>query len=702
MKLLKRSIIIVGTTVVFFALILLLLLISITVYAKINVNSEADNALFEAAKYGNITKFYANGAPLGTDDYIPIEIETNSHAQNQKVWYKSTEVSEYLKNGFIAVEDREFFRHDGVNWRRTALAVLNSLFKFRDRFGASTITQQVVKNISGDNEITFRRKLNEIIRAVKIEKTHTKEEIIELYMNIAPMGENSVGVGRASKIYFNKEPDELFLHEAAMLVGITNAPTKYNPYNDPESCKKRRDFVLSSMLECGFISENDYAKAVEEPILLAERQDRKNIVNSWFIETVSDDIISDLVKKYSISPETARIYLSGGGLSVYTTERIEVQKILDDFFSDNANLPPEANCGLNYGFVVTDSKNGNLLGIIGQAGRKKGERLLNYANVNHPPASTIKPLSIYAPLIDKGVINWSLMVEDSPATTIEKNGELIGYPKNSPDKYDGMVSIADAIKLSKNTVAFKLCETSDVNEIYDKLYNDFGFYSMVKSDLSAAPLALGQLTNGVTLRKLTAAYTVFPSDGVLCKQRSYVSVLDNKNSVILDNKPEEKRILKESTARIMNQLLAGVVDSGTAKSITLKNTYDTAGKTGTSSNNRDKLFIGYTPYFTMGIWCGYSDGTTPVYALSVSHLEIWDKVSTAIHNTVLHDVPEGELEQFCTEGLERLAYFKDNGMLLPDNFVIDEYSQGVSYGYFDKRNRPEKLRKTEEENITDI
>ncbi len=706
MKIIKRSVIILGTAVISVATAVLLLLIFVNVYAKINVNSEADEALFAAAKLGNITKFYANGAPLGTDDYIPIEIQTYSHAQNQKIWYRSDDVSEYLKRGFIAVEDREFFEHDGVNWRRTLLALLNSVFKFKDRFGASTITQQVVKNISGDNEITFKRKLNEIIRAVKIEKRHSKEEILELYMNIAPMGENSVGVGRASQIYFGKEPDELELHEAAMLVGITNAPTKYNPYTNMAECKKRRDFVLSSMLECGFINQDEYGSAISEPIRLSGREDRKNLVNSWFIETVSEDIIADLVSKYSISADTARLYLNGGGLSVYTTERLSVQNILDDFFSDTSNLPAEIKNGLNYGIVVADSKNGNLLGVIGQGGKKSGDRLFNYAAANHAPASTIKPLSIYAPLIDKGIINWATLIDDSPLKMIEKNGELIGYPKNSPDKYDGIINVEDAIRLSKNTVAMRLYEMSDANEIYDKLYADFGFDSLVRdgghSDLAAAPLALGQLTKGVTLRKLTAAYTAFPSDGVAYKQRSYVSVLDNKNNVILENIPESKRVFKESTARIMNQLLMGVTENGTAKSITLKNAYDTAGKTGTSANNRDKLFVGYTPYFTIGLWCGYGDGVTPVYSIFPSHLEIWDIIATRIHNSELENVRETDLERFSTEGLEMLAFFKDTGELVPDGFDFDINSAAVGYGYFDAINRPNKSKKSEEENIVDI
>lgn len=706
MKILKRFIIISGISVTAIALVAFLGLFFLSIYARINVNPDADEALFEAAKLGNITKFYANGAPLGTDDYIPIEIETKSHATNQKIWLRGNDISSYVKDGFIAVEDREFFEHDGVNWRRTFAALLNSIFKFDDRFGASTITQQVVKNISGDNEITVKRKLNEIIRATKIEKNHTKEEILELYMNIAPMGENAVGVGKAAEIYFGKSADELSLSESAMLVGITNAPTKYNPYTDAQSCKKRRDFVLSSMLECGFITEKEYSLAKEEPISVKSREERGNTVNSWFIETVSEDIISDLVKKYDINADTARLYLNGGGLTVYTTERIGVQRALDEFFSDTENLPQEFKDGLNYAFVVADSKNGNLLGIIGQAGKKKGERLFNYATADHPPASTVKPLSIYAPLIDKGIINWSTLIDDSPIKTVKKNGELVGYPKNSPDVYSGMISIEDAVRLSKNTVAMKLYEKMPTEEIYSNLYNTFGFTSLVRSgknhDFAPAPLALGQFTKGVDLRKLTSAYTVFSSDGTLYKQRSYIAVFDNKNKVVLENKPEEKRVFNESTARIMNQLLMGVTERGTAKSITLKNTYDTAGKTGTSANNRDKLFIGYTPYFTMGIWCGYGDGISSVYTTSPSHLEIWDKIASEIHLSELGNTDEGELEKFSTEGLSRYAFFKESGELVPDGFDVTDISESVGYGYFDNENKPEYAKKFDDDETTEI
>ncbi len=688
MKILKRGIIVFSALILLCALVFVVLLTFLTVYSRKNINYTADEALFQAAKLGNVSKFYANAAPLGTDDYVPVEIESVSHTENQKIWYTFDTISDYLKKGFVAVEDREFYEHKGVNIRRTMAALLNSIFKFDKRFGASTITQQVVKNISGDDDISFKRKLNEILRAYKIEKNHTKEEILELYMNIVPLGEKTLGVGAASLIYFGKEPDELKINEAAMLVGITNAPTRLNPYNNPEECISRRNFVISSMRDCGFISEEEYLQAINSELEVLPRGEPSESVNSWFIETVISDITRDISNKYSISKEVAAKYVRGAGLTVYTTENINIQNELEMFFENRQNLPDEVEEGLQYSCVVVDSKNGNLLGIIGQAGKKEGNLLLNHAQVPHTPASTLKPIALYAPLIDSGIINWATVFDDSPISIKEKEGEISGYPKNSPNRYDGLITVENALKLSKNTVAVRLYDLLGGNTIYDNLINSFGFDSLSKKDIAPSPLALGQLTYGIPIRKLVEAYTVFPSYGVLNKQRSYIAVFDNKNELILNNSPEEKRVFKHSTAQIMNMLLSGVTSEGTAHQITLKNSYDTAGKTGTSSMNRDKLFVGYTPYMTIGLWCGYDNSNGSVNGTTPSNLEIWDKIAAEIHDEVLRNVPEEHIEHFDTAGLLYLPYCLDSGKLLSDSCFFDSRGDRIGFGYFTEENKP--------------
>ncbi len=691
---------IISLTIVVVVFTLIIACSGLFIYARKNIDTDADEMLFKLAKQGNITEFYANGAPLGSDYYIPVKIDSAAHVEAKKRWCSINEVSSYLKDGFVAVEDREFYTHNGVNYRRTFAALLNSVFKFDNRFGASTITQQTVKNISGDNEPTFKRKLNEILRALSMESKHSKDEILELYLNIVPMGENSIGVCLASEIYFDKMPSELEADEAALLIGIANAPTRYNPYINPDAAKDKRNAVLKTMYEHGILSYDEYFLNVNKQLRLNDRKNHRNPVNSWFIETVCADIIDDLHKKYDISKETAKKILVEGGVTVYTTESVYIQDVLEKHLENIGNSIKEIENGLEYAAVIIDSVNGNLLGIIGQAGKKEGEWLINHATAPHTPASTLKPLALYAPLIDKGIINWATVLDDTPVIFKEVNGDFIEYPRNSPHKYDGLINIKKAITFSKNTIAVRLYNMIGSEEVFLNLKNKYKFDTLVSgiydakgayhTDKDIAPLALGQLTKGVSLRALTSAYTVFPGEGELYKNRSYIKVLDRNNNILLENKVEKQEILKKSTAEIMNQLLSCVVNEGTAKSISLKEIVDTAGKTGTSALNRDKLFVGYTPYVTFGVWCGYDDGTRTLDGVDVKHLDIWDSISTEIHSVILSDIKDSHIKHFKKDMLVYLPYCMDSGKIYSGNCEYDERGARLEYGHFSMNNFPKE------------
>ena len=668
------------------------------IYAKININYEADETLFEKARDWKPTVFYCDESPEDMySSYTPIEVWQSGSIKREYV--SLDRISPFIKDGFVAVEDREFYRHSGVNIKRTALAALKYLTGGEGRFGASTITQQVVKNISGDNELTVSRKLSEILRAIHIEKRYSKEEIFELYLNIIPMGENMYGVAMAADAYFGKSPAELTAAEAATLIGITNAPTAYNPYNNSEACLEKRNIVLSVMESCGVISQEEYLEAKDTPLSLQPRRSGNEKYDSWFIETAIADIAGELEEKYSISKTAARMLLLGGGYSVYTTMNRDIQEKMEEYFENPENLPKEIVDGLNYAMVITDTKQGNILGIIGRAGKKEGNMLLNHATALHTPASTIKPLSIYAPLIDEGRINSATPIDDTPTTFYENGGEYTPYPHNSPNVYSGLTTVADAIKYSKNTVALKLFHLRGVTKTYEELTEKIGFDSLVKSkkdkngktltDLAPSPLAFGQLTNGVSLRKLTEAYGSLANEGILKTASTYIAVTDNKDEVILENPRNEKRVFKESTAKIMTQLLRGVTEDGTAKSLTLKKYIETAGKTGTSSGNRDKLFVGYTPYYTAGIWCGYDNGTDSVGALSKSHLKIWDEVMLNVHADIINS--EEDPLTFSTEGLVYRPFCMDSGKLFSDACKYDARQSRIAYGYFAPDNAPSTL-----------
>lgn len=674
-------------------------ILGIYLYVGGDNNFSLDETLFLSAKNSNITKFYYD-ASYGTGAYSPKELCSLMPSENKKVWYSYDEIGDNLKAAFISVEDRRFFKHHGVDVKRTAFALVNYFMHIKPKFGGSTITQQVIKNISGDDEQTIKRKLSEIVRATHIEYSHTKEEIFEVYLNIVPMSEGISGVGYASEYYFGKKPDTLTDAEAATLVGITNAPSRYNPYINPKACIEKRNQVLYSMLECGIIGEEEYRASIESELSVINTHRDNNSINSWFVETVCDDISRDLADKKGISQSVARLLIMNGGLNVYTTVNPKIQAILEEYFENKGNFPKDVDAGLNYSMVITDSKNGNLLGIVGGVGKKAGNRLLNYALTPHTPGSSLKPLALYAPLINKGRINWATVFDDVPITfNKSSSGEYIEYPKNYPQIYDGLTTVSDALRLSKNTVAVRLYNILGKENIFSSLYDDFGFDTLVSSkrfdngktvtDKDVSPLALGQLTYGVSLRKLTEAYTVFPSEGTLSKGRSYVAVYDEDGELILENTASEKRVYTRECSRIMNRLLMRVTDSGTAKIITLGNTVDTAGKTGTSGNDKDRVFIGYTPYYTAGIWCGYVGNEKSIGRQSVSHLEIWDDVMKKIHEERLGN--EENTESFSVSGLQYLPYCKDSGGLYTDRCMYDVRSVRLEYGYFTSDNKPNKI-----------
>ncbi len=695
MKKFKKALFFAAIIILCLAGIVLAVLLGLFVYARCNIDFEGDTRLFDASGSFESTLFFADSDPTD-EEYTPAELEISGGLK--KLYCSLDEVSPYLKWGFIAVEDRRFYEHSGVDIKRTAYAALNYLFRGERRFGGSTVTQQVVKNISGDSLPTLGRKLNEIIRAVHIEKNYTKDEILGVYLNVIPMGENMYGVAIASRRYFGKEPGELTPKMAATLIGITNAPTAYNPYQNPEKCLEKRNSVLKIMAREGVITEEECARALSEPLGVLPKEEGVDIYDSWFVETVIDEASALLSKKLSVSRSAAERILLGGGYKIYTTVDISVQNALESYFENKNNFPPEIESGLGYAMVVTKNESGDLAAIVGGVGKKTENRILNRATVNHTPGSAIKPIALYAPLIDEGKINWATVIDDVPSSFSEK-GEP--YPKNSPNIYGGLTTVKEGLVLSKNTLAVSLAELRGVKEVYRTLKEDYGITSLVErektkdgrtlTDLAIAPMALGQLTYGMPLSKLTEAYSVFAGEGVHKKMRSFLEIRDSDGGVVLKNESEERRLMRDTTARIVTKMLEEAVRVGTAKQISLKNHIPTAGKTGTSSASRDKLFVGFTPYYTAGIWCGYDRGAGSAEGLSVSHLEIWDEVMTEIHNEI---IGQGNIRSFSDEGLIRRPYCKDSGRLYTEGCLFDPRGTRLEYGYFTPDNAPNEVCKT--------
>ncbi len=630
-------------------------------------DNKIDESLLSSNSISHMTEFYRyefedRGKRLGNASLI------ESAKLNGGIKYKYTsfeELPDNLINAFIAIEDKRFYDHDGIDWLRTGKAAINLVFGSK-RFGGSTITQQLVKNLTGDNEISVGRKLGEAFAARDLEERLDKTQILECYLNIINLSDGCRGVGAASAHFYSKNPKELTLSECATIAAITNNPSFYNPRRAPQNTQTRRNTVLYCMLEQGYISKREYENAINEPISLNVKNDNNNMTNSWYIDMVIDDVIDGFCTKYGVSKSYASLMLYRGGYKIYTAMDEEIQNILNEYYKDVYNFPiDEEGKTAQSSMIIIDPYTGDILGVAGAVGKKSANRIQNFAtNTKRPPASALKPLSVYAPALEMGLINWSTEIEDSPVKIL--NGTP--WPQNVDKKYVGKTDIRYAIDHSLNTVAVKVLEMVGAENSMNFLRQKLLLETLdEKKDLCAAALSLGQPTNGVTLRALTAAYSIF-SEGIMSKPRSFYRVTDSKGNIILDNPCKQESVISRETAAIMTKLLESVVENGTAAGkVTLDNTVDVAGKSGTSQNNCDRYFIGYTPELLGGVWFGYDyPKNLEVFGGNLS-VYIWDDVMKKIYS----DTEYGIKTRFTVpDNVQRLSYYNTQDELASDEIPI--------------------------------
>ncbi len=537
-----------------------------------------------------------------------------------------------LKNAFTAIEDRRFYEHNGIDYRRTLSAALNYLVRQKTDYGGSTITQQLVKNLTGNDKKSIDRKLSEAFCAMALERDHDKSEILEVYLNIINLSNGCRGVGAAAEFYFSKSVDELSLCESAAIAAITNNPSKYDPIKHPNENLKRRSVILKCMLDLGYISELQYAGARNEKLLLNIADNKTEKYNSWYVDAAIEDVIDDLSAQYGITKQNASVLLYQGGYNVYLAMDMQIQDIMESYFENELNFPKDKNQGSpNASMIIIDPNTGDILGLIGNRGIKNGDRIQNFATkTKRPPGSAIKPLSVYAPAIDKGLINWSTLIEDSPITTDITKGTA--WPSNSNNKYLGKVTVKQAISTSINTVPVKILHELGNSYAFDFLTDQLAISSLdPNSDMGDASLALGQPSYGITLRELTAAYSIF-QNGIMSKSRTYYKVTDSNGRVILDNASKQNRAISNETASIMTKLLQTVISDGTASGYDiLSDSIEVAGKTGTTQHSFDKYFIGYTPSLLAGVWHGYEYPKTIDCFNGNYSICIWDDVMRRIY-----------------------------------------------------------------------
>jgi penicillin-binding protein 1A len=669
----KKVLAFIGTSILSLFLIILItgaiIAAALTVYVLQYVNS-TDLIDINNAEMDYSTVIY------GTDKNGKLVELQKISRDADRVPVDITQIPQFVKDAFVYVEDERFYEHDGVDWKRTFGAFLNEfLSMWGSRQGGSTITQQLVKNVTGDDMEDFERKLREIFRASKLEQYYTKDDILEAYLNIVGMGGSTSGIQAASLKYFGKNCWELDLAEASCLAAIPKNPNYNNPFytvEDEETGKiierglennrERQLLVLDAMLNNNAISESEYERAVNQKLVFAKRALTSNKaeddIQTWFIDEVIRDVTLDLADLYGISFEEANDRLYNGGYEIYTTVDIEMQEKIEAEFADYTNFsdtvladPPQAS------FICMDYL-GNIKAIAGGIGEKAGDNIFNRATRStRQPGSCIKPITSYSYAVENNMLTWSSVFVNQPATRIiNEEGIETDWPHNyNTLSYDfGGYFTFQALQRSLNTIPAQLVMQETPPAVFDFLQSRFHITTLAAADADLAPMSVGALTNGVTLKELVAAYQPFGNAGEYYEPTTYTKVLDSQGREVLKHKYVKYQSLSRETAYIMNKLLTQVIEgpNGTGRAARLTNT-PLIGKTGTTQDWHDLAFVGATPDYISGVWYGYDIPKEVPTGTYFSSSQVWKNVFGDVADTgngkTFPDCPTIEELYYCTK-----------------------------------------------------
>ena len=632
-----------------------------------------------------------------------------------RIWADLEQIPKDLQKAVVAIEDKRFYTHKGVDWHGTARAIFSTIFGGSVQ-GGSTITQQLVKNVTGDNQNTVKRKVMEIYRAQELEKRYEKDEILEAYLNEVYFGYSCYGVVTASLKYFNKDVSELSLAECASLVAITNNPSLYDPLQTDwglENNRTRQLLVLGAMLEQGKIDQAAYDAAKEENVVFSngytilggrvdvdtdkkddtdtdggdeqpeEETETATSSQSYFTDAVIEDVAAALVEKYgltdSTNPVTGKVTTAfeqgvnmvyGKGYKIYTTQNPDYQKIAEEVCTDTSNLPYTSTYTNSYGeketeqlqvgMTIVDPYTGYVVAMVGGAGVKQYDRGWNWATSARQCGSAIKPISVYAPALDDGTINGASTIDDYPVMVL--NGSV--YPKNANGRYKGLTPLHTAIARSTNTCAVRVVQEYGTSRSYDFMTNKLGFTTLTSQDAQqVGNMGLGGLDRGVTTEEMAAAFAAFANEGIYTAPRTFIRVEDADGNVILENEAQASVAMKDTTAALMNSLLQEVINGGTGYEGRISGMH-VAGKTGTTNNDQDRYFVGYTPYYSCAVWVGYVHNQR-IVASGNPAASMWQKVMSRIHA----DLPDKDF--FSCSGLTYVKVCADSGLLATDSCAED-------------------------------
>ena len=591
---------------------------------------EAPDLNTMSLKYSSMV--YVDDEAGNATEYMPI------HADENRVWVALNDIPAYMKTAQVCIEDHRFCEHKGVDWRTT----LNAVFKLfaGGSGGGSTMTQQLVKNITGEKDYSIMRKVTEIFTALNMEKKYSKQQILEAYLNIVNYGGQNQGVEAAAQAYFGKDIAQCSLAQCALIAGITQNPYQYNPLIFPEDAKNRAQTVLDRMwaLSDGdeendelyvsaemegqlvTITREEYEQATAELAAMTfdgdqsqetesvEEQQETNLWN-WYIDTLFEDIVDDLMETYNYSRENAVSMIYNGGLEIHSCMNPTIQNDLEDMFINGDCMPEDQ--AIQAGLFVMGPYTGRVIAVVGSRDEREGVRLWNNAtDTKRQPGSSFKPLSAYSLGIESGTITYGSVLKDQPLPGYYGADSTEDGPSNFSLEYTGFMNVDEAIEVSQNAPVAWLVDELTPEACFEWLTQKLHFTTLTEEDShSYSAMALGGMTEGVTVREMTAAYCMFANGGLYYEPYTYTYVKDHDGNVILDNRDNVgERVMSVENATIMNKLLHRPVEGYNGTATTMQSLgIDIFAKTGTTNDTKDLTFMGGTPFCVAGIWNGYEN-----------------------------------------------------------------------------------------------
>lgn len=527
------------------------------------------------------------------------------HGVENRLDISLDQVPPALIQAFIATEDKDFYKHHGVNFRGIARALLRN-FQSGDLTGqgASTITQQLARSSFLTSDKNWERKIKEMFLAFKIEASYSKEEILEMYLNKIYFGAGAYGVQAAAHTYFGKDVSQLTTPESTLLAGLVQSPNYYNPFLNFERAKARQKLVLGSMAASGYISAAESAQAYESALDLAKVQD-KTVKYGFYRDAVIDEAVQILANIKGYEDADSAIYKSG--LRIYTSLDPAVQAYAEEYFKKASNFPAGIKNGpqVQVGMALVNNSSGEIKAVMGGREYEQQRGFNRATSAFRQPGSSIKPLTVYAPALELGNMPF-MALNDAPVSYKTSTG--VWKPQNYDGKYRGFISMRTAVQYSVNTYAVQMLDLLGIRHGFD-MGRSLGL-SLIDTpgtnDLNLAALALGGLTKGVTPVQMANAYASLGNTGVYNKPHFINKIENNNGLTIYEFKQDSQRVMTPQTAWLMNSMLQTVVSSGTGTKAKIANV-PTAGKTGTSEELTDIWFCGVTPKYSAAIWMGYDD-----------------------------------------------------------------------------------------------